>query len=757
MSVLLPSQPVARRDALFASRTSEQIQIEIQAAFGFVPSFFAPVEQNPNLLDHLWQQTLSAYVKNPLPDRFKEKLSAYLSRFCAAPYCLLCHSCSLYGLGVKPQEILALLQTAPPDKAKTGWHLQRLIARSDDLRDLSNLEADLETSLLQCAIFVAMQAEQAEQCLDELRRLLGVVNYQFLVAFIAYVKTCHTWVLAHPEISYQTDRRVQAHFQAMTAASPELAKFFATYGEQVQQQRQMWAERQAAIAEDALRASEARFYLIAQATNDAIWEWDLQTDTVWWNEGAHTLFGYTAVEVEPKVAWWYEHIHANDRSRVTSSIQAVLESQESTWSAEYRYRRADGTYACVSDRGYIIRDETGKPLRMIGGMTDLTEKKQLEAQLLRAQRLESIGTLAGGIAHDLNNVLTPILASAQLLLMQPTTQATQQRLLETIQNSARRGAALLKQVLSFARGMEGQCTILQARHLISEIRQIAQETFPKSIEVRLNLPNDLWLVSGDATQLHQVLMNLCVNARDAMPQGGVLRLSAANVWIDEQYARMNLEAQVGPYIQMTIADTGMGIPPEIVDRIFEPFFTTKELGKGTGLGLSTVLGIVRSHGGFVEVSSSLGEGTQFKIYLPAVEAEEPLQAPESELDPGHGELILVVDDEASIREVNQDSLEAYHYRVLTAIDGIDAIALYAEHKHEISAVLIDLMMPSMDGAIAIRAIKKINPQVKIVAISGLMFNSQVTENIQSEVHAFLPKPYTAKELVTTLRAVLQTD
>jgi two-component system, cell cycle sensor histidine kinase and response regulator CckA len=291
--------------------------------------------------------------------------------------------------------------------------------------------------------------------------------------------------------------------------------------------------------------------------------------------------------------------------------------------------------------------------------------------------------------------------------------------------------------------------------LVSEIRQIVQETFPKSIEVHLDLPNDLWLVSGDATQLHQVLMNLCVNARDAMSEGGTLSLSATNLVIDENYMRMNLDAQVGPYVMVSVSDTGMGIPPEALDRIFEPFFTTKELGKGTGLGLSTVLGIVKSHGGFVEVLSSLGSGTQFKIYIPAVQAIETLPVQDDEPVAGEGELILVVDDEASIREVNQASLETHNYRVLTACDGIEAIAHYVQRKDEIDLVLIDMMMPSMDGMTAIRTLNKINPQVKIIAVSGLLSNTQIPEPVNSNIQAFLPKPYTAKELVRTIHQVLQ--
>ncbi|MGH2415447.1 MAG: hybrid sensor histidine kinase/response regulator, partial [Microcystaceae cyanobacterium] len=363
-------------------------------------------------------------------------------------------------------------------------------------------------------------------------------------------------------------------------------------------------------------------------------------------------------------------------------------------------------------------------------------------------------TLASGIAHDLDNILTPILAAAQLLPRKfPHADKQTLQLLKIVESSAKRGAALVKQVLSFARGVEGKRTMLPVQHLLVEIEQIAKQTFPKSIEVYTDIPADLWLVYADPTQLHQVLMNLVVNARDAMPDGGTLSLSAANICIDETYARMNLEAQVGCYVAITVSDTGTGIAPEIVDRIFEPFFTTKELGKGTGLGLSSVMGILKSHGGFVNVSSEVGVGTQFKVFLPAMEATEILPGEASELTAGAGELILIVDDEVAIREITKTSLEVHNYKVLTASDGIEAIALYAKNQDEIRVALIDMMMPSMDGQTTIQTLQKINPQVKIVAFSGLTSNNKLAESVG--VTTFLSKPYTTQELLNTLQNVLK--
>jgi len=287
-----------------------------------------------------------------------------------------------------------------------------------------------------------------------------------------------------------------------------------------------------------------------------------------------------------------------------------------------------------------------------------------------------------------------------------------------------------------------------------EVSKVLKETFPKSIEVSTDVSKDLWIVSGDGTQIHQVLMNLCVNARDAMPNGGSLCIGAKNLFIDENYARMNLEAKVGPYIVTTVSDTGFGIPEENLDRIFEPFFTTKEVGQGTGLGLSTVLGIIKSHGGFINVHTDKSVGTRFEAYLPAVDAVETRKVDDATVITAHGEMILIVDDEPAIQEITKTSLETHNYKTIIAGDGIEAIAVYAKHIDQISVVLMDLMLPSLDGLTAIRTLKKINPKVKIIATSGLMSSNKLEAVANSGVTTFLPKPYTINELLLTLQKVM---
>jgi two-component system, cell cycle sensor histidine kinase and response regulator CckA len=388
---------------------------------------------------------------------------------------------------------------------------------------------------------------------------------------------------------------------------------------------------------------------------------------------------------------------------------------------------------------------------------DLTEQKQLETQFLRAQRLESLGTLASGIAHDMNNILAPMLASAQLLpILVPTLNEQSQQLLKIFEDNTRRGTELAKQILTFARGLEGERVTVQVKHILAELEQTIRSTFPKSIEIVRNFPKqDLWLVSANATQLHQVFMNLCVNARDAMPKGGTLSISAENQVIDETYARMHLDAKAGSYLAITFMDTGIGISPEYVDLIFEPFFTTKAPGEGTGLGLSTTIGIIRNHSGFLTVSSEVGTGTQFQVFLPAV-GETDLRSEKTPTLPfGQGELILVVDDEMNLRETLKITLEFQHYKVLTAKDGLEAIAIYSEHKDAIKAVLLDMVMPSMDGATAMQILLQIDPQVKIIACSGSVNCDSLPQN--AAIQAFLSKPFTSDDLFNTLYNVLREE
>jgi PAS domain S-box-containing protein len=491
--------------------------------------------------------------------------------------------------------------------------------------------------------------------------------------------------------------------------------------------------------------------LLDQA-QDAILVRDLDQNILYWNKGAEKIYGWTAEEVVGKNA---EELLFKDRSgQFDAAREAIL--QQGEWKGDMHQTRRDGTEIIGESRWSLVRDDQGQPKSILVINTDTTEKKRMESQFLRAQRMESIGTLAGGIAHDLNNVLSPILMAIDMLQLK-TTDESSRKWLDVLRTNAERGGNMVRQVLSFARGVEGERVALQPKHLIKEIVKILKETLPKSIEINFRVPDDLWIISADATQMHQVLMNLCVNSRDAMPEGGSIWIKAENVFVDQNYARMHLEAKSGRYVVITVSDTGPGMTPEVQSRIFEPFFTTKEMTKGTGLGLSTALTIVKSHGGFINVYSELHKGSQFTIYLPALDAPGLAEGEKTQTDlpAGNGELVLVVDDEESIREITRGTLEAFGYKVMTASDGTEALAIYADHKNEIEVVLTDMVMPFMDGSATIRALQRMNPAVRIIAASGLGTGQRAGEGALEGVSVFLNKPYTAERLLKTLAQVLR--
>jgi PAS domain S-box-containing protein len=386
---------------------------------------------------------------------------------------------------------------------------------------------------------------------------------------------------------------------------------------------------------------------------------------------------------------------------------------------------------------------------------DITARKKMEAQFLRNQRMESIGTLAGGIAHDLNNALAPILMSAQLLRMEFTDPEVLQTL-DILEASAKRGADMVKQVLTFARGIEGKHGTVQIMYLIRDMVSMMKQTFPKSIRVDELGSEEIWPISGDATQLHQVLLNLCVNARDAMPDGGTLTLSAENIHFDENSARIHPEAVPGPYVMVGVIDTGTGMQPQIQERIFDPFFTTKEVGKGTGLGLSTVRSIVKNHNGFLTLDTAEGKGAHFKVYLPATGSRAASSAifARPVLPGGNGEWVLVVDDEALIRDIARQMLQTFGYHVLTAMNGAEAVATCAKHVGKIQVMVTDLSMPVMDGAAAIEAVRTIDPDISFIVASGSIPESRIKAPEASTVYAFLEKPYTPEKLLTTIYKAL---
>ncbi|HET6566783.1 MAG TPA: response regulator [Rhodothermales bacterium] len=487
---------------------------------------------------------------------------------------------------------------------------------------------------------------------------------------------------------------------------------------------------------------------------DAISAMDMEGRIVYWNKSAERLTGWTLEEVEGRNI--DSSLYGDTNEHLAEARQSV--EAHGDWTGELLQRTKNGEEIIVESRWTLVRDGVGNPRSILTINTDITERKKLEAQFLRSQRMESIGRLVGGIAHDLGNLLVPILLGVRVLQQRFEGDEKTLRTLGMIQKSAQRGSDMVKQVLAFARGVEGERIPLSVQQIVKEVERIARETFPINIEIHTEVADDVWIVNGDSTQLQQVVMNLCVNARDAMPEGGKLYLRAENFIIDEHLAEMNIDARPGAFVKLAITDTGSGIPPETLDKIFEPFFTTKPVGKGTGLGLSTVYSIVKSHGGFVNVYSELDEGTTFFIYLPASQDAviNTIEESASQLCQGEGELILVVDDEEYILETTKDTLEGLGFRVLTAKDGTEALSIFAQHRDDVRIVLTDLMMPYMDGIATIRALKNMRPELPIIAASGMTGNKS-REAVQVGAHVCLAKPFTAEKLCSVLNELLNRD
>jgi PAS domain S-box-containing protein len=485
-------------------------------------------------------------------------------------------------------------------------------------------------------------------------------------------------------------------------------------------------------------------------TRDAIIVRGLDGPVVFWNKGAEKMYGWTRQEAMGRRTRDFLYVNNEKFNEANDTLR-----KEGAWNGELEHLTATGAKITVEARWTLISNHQDDSKSVLMIHTDITEQKKIEQQFLRAQRMESIGTLAGGIAHDLNNILAPILMSIQMLKV-TATDPEAAKVLETIETSARRGADIVRQVLSFARGLDSEKLEVQPRHLLKELENIIKETFPKDIRLEFSVPDEIWTILGDPTQIHQILLNLCVNARDAMPDGGLISISVKNCVLDEQYSSMNLHSKAGRYVEIRITDTGIGMEPALIEKIFEPFFTTKDLCKGTGLGLSTVMGIVKSHNGLINVYSEPGKGSTFRVCLPAMDL--PLETPhpnETSLLPrGHNETILVVDDEAPIRTITSQTLRTFGYNVLTAVDGAEAVATYAIKKDIISVVLTDMTMPVMDGAATVRALQRINPEVKIIASSGLNINGRLVKVSELGVKYSLVKPFTAEALLNLLEKIL---
>ena len=505
-----------------------------------------------------------------------------------------------------------------------------------------------------------------------------------------------------------------------------------------------------------LRASEIKYRELVESANSIILRLNQEGHVTFFNEYAQKFFGYTQEEILNQPALGtivpLTDFSGRDLRRMIMDICAHPELYASNQNENIR-RNGERVWIVWTNKP--IYDAQGQLSEILCIGNDITEQKRLESQLLRAQRIESVGRLANGVAHDLNNVLTPIQMFLELL-REKLADPEDIDALELIRNATQRGSQIVQQLLVFSRGTSGTRVELDLRHHIREISQIITQTFPKSIILESRQAPNLWTIYGDPTQIHQVLLNLSVNARDAMPDGGTLNIEAENITLDDHDAKVINAPKAGQYVLLNVSDTGAGISADIIEKIFEPFFTTKAIGQGTGLGLSTVLGIVKGHGGFIQVDSQVGSGSVFRVYWPAsksVYTKSENFASKQMLN-GCGACVLIADDEKAIRDTMRMFLKAKGFSVLTAQDGNEALRQLEVNSNDIRLVIVDLWMPTKDGYRLIQEIERYYPQIRVIATSGMAESEFKTSNLYS-VKAFLRKPWLPSELLESIDKVLK--
>ncbi len=508
-----------------------------------------------------------------------------------------------------------------------------------------------------------------------------------------------------------------------------------------------------------LNATNELFQVVVNATSDVVWNFDVGTQKVWCSEGLKTWFGLDPDDFASGKVMWSDYLHPDERDRIVQQQNDLLTSTSTLWKTEYRFRRKDGGYADVRDHGTILRDRHGNATRMIGSMVDVTKQNMVEAQLRQAQKLDAVGQLTGGIAHDFNNLLTVILGNAELLACELSDKPKLQRLAEISANAAERGAELTSRLLSFARKQPLKPKVVDVSQLILGMDGLLRRTLPENVELEMVKSGNIWKIEVDETQLETALLNLALNARDAMPDGGHLTIEVDNVTLDDEYVANEPDVTAGQHVVIVVSDTGHGMPADVVSRVFEPFFTTKGVGKGSGLGLSMVYGFVKQSGGHIRVYSEPGDGTSFKLYFPRALASDGqiVQEPEAKLVPRGQETVLVVEDEDLVREHVVAQLTSLGYRVLAAPNGIKALELI-NVSPEIDLLLTDVIMPGgMGGRDLADAAWLVRPDLKVLFTSGYTHSSTTHNKKLDDGVDLISKPYRRDQLAKKIRSSLDTD
>jgi len=510
--------------------------------------------------------------------------------------------------------------------------------------------------------------------------------------------------------------------------------------------------------EEALRASETRYRLVAKASREAIWDWDITTGVLTWNEGIETLFGYALEDVASSIEWWRERVHPDERLRVFDSMDTAIDRGEDFWTADYRFRRADGQYAIVTDRGVIARDGYGRAVRMLGTIADVTERRRTDEKLSQAQRMEAVGRLAGGIAHDLNNMLTAIVGFSTLLDQDLEVGDSRRRDVAEIMKAADRSASLTRSLLAFARREIIHPQALDLNRIVMEMGRMLRPAMGESINVEIALEPVEGTVFADRARLEQVILNIALNARDAMPAGGRLSITTRSVELGSVDAARHPGTEIipGRYVKLTITDTGQGMDQMTLARIFEPFFTTKGIGEGTGLGLSTVYGTVKQAGGFVWAYSEPGHGSAFSVYLPESSrvVAEGRSAGAGPVRHGGSESILVVEDEEVVRELTQRILVGEGYHCITAANGPEALAMLEKNGGPVDLVITDIVMPGMGGRELAHKVSERYPRARVLFTSGFTDDEVIRRGLMDIGQPFQEKPWSAEQLLRRVRELL---
>jgi PAS domain S-box-containing protein len=500
--------------------------------------------------------------------------------------------------------------------------------------------------------------------------------------------------------------------------------------------------------------NEARFRAVAKATTDLAWDWNLRTNKIWWDEDYEKLFGYAPPEQSADAEHWLTHVHPEDAAMVSRSVREAIEARQEYWTSQYRFLHGNGSVIRLESRACLVFDKDDRPVHLIGGVTDVTNKLLKAEQSKQAERLESIGQLTGGIAHDFNNLLTVILGNTELLLMDLPEDDRLRHMASMTQAAATRAAELTHRLLAFARRQPLEAKPTDVNLLLRETNALLRRTLTEDIEIELSLGDGIWSAMIDPAQLEKSVLHLCVNARDATPVGGRLTIETANCSLDEEYAKRDPSVLPGSYVMIAISDSGSGITPENISRVFDPFFTTKEVGKGTGLGLSMVYGFIKQSNGHIRIYSELGHGTTIRMYLPYAEASPtPLPQEHPEAVVGGTESILLVEDDAMVRQYAEHQLRDLGYSIVSASNGPDALAMLSKNR-SIDLLFTDIIMPGMTGHVLADTARASLPDLKVLYTSGYTEKVAMHQSSPNQAVHFLNKPYRRQELARKVRKAL---